>query len=37
VGIGPETVKDHVASLYRKLDVRDRVSAVREADRFGFV
>ncbi len=37
LGIGPETVKDHVASLYRKLDVRDRVSAVREADRFGFV
>lgn len=37
LGIGAETVKDHVASLYRKLDVRDRVSAVREADRFGFV
>lgn len=37
LGIGAETVKDHVASLYRKLDVRDRVSAVREAERFGLI
>lgn len=37
LGIGAETVKDHVASLYRKFDVRDRVSAVREAERLGFV
>lgn len=37
LGIGPETVKDHVASLYRKLDVGDRVSAVREAERFGLI
>ena len=37
LGIGAETVKDHVASLYRKLDVSDRVSAVREAERFGLI
>lgn len=37
LGIGAETVKDHVASLYRKLDVGDRVSAVREAERFGLI
>lgn len=37
LGIGPETVKDHVASLYRKLDVGDRVTAVREAERFGLI
>jgi DNA-binding NarL/FixJ family response regulator len=37
LGIGVETVKDHVASLYRKFDVGDRVSAVREAERLGFV
>lgn len=37
LGIGSETVKDHVASLYRKLDVGDRVTAVREAERFGLI
>lgn len=37
LGIGAETVKDHVASMYRKLDVNDRVSAVREAERFGLL
>jgi DNA-binding NarL/FixJ family response regulator len=37
LGIGAETVKDHVASLYRKLDVGDRVTAVREAERFGLI
>lgn len=37
LGIGAETVKDHVASLYRKLDVADRVSAVREAERIGLI
>lgn len=37
LGIGAETVKDHVGSLYRKLDVGDRVSAVREAERLGLV
>lgn len=37
LGIGSETVKDHLASLYRKLDVRDRMSAVREAERLGLV
>ena len=37
LGIGAETVKDHVASLYRKFGVNERVSAVREAERLGFV
>lgn len=37
MGIGPETAKDYLASVYRKLEVRDRVSAVREAERLGFV
>ncbi|MEX2501641.1 MAG: response regulator transcription factor [Trueperaceae bacterium] len=37
LGIGAETIKDHVASLYRKFDVNDRVSCVREAERMGFV
>ena len=37
LGIGSETVKDHVASLYRKFDVGDRVRCVREAERYGFV
>ncbi|MDZ7800446.1 MAG: response regulator transcription factor [Trueperaceae bacterium] len=37
MGIGPDTAKDYLASVYRKLEVRDRVSAVREAERLGFV
>ena len=37
LGISPETVKDHVSNVYAKLGVRDRVSAVREARRLGFL
>lgn len=37
LGIGTETVKDYLGSLYRKLDVGDRVSAVREGERLGLI
>lgn len=37
LGISPETVKDHVANVYGKLGVRDRVSALREARRMGWL
>lgn len=37
LGIGTETVKDYLGSLYRKLEVGDRVSAVREGERLGLV
>jgi two-component system, NarL family, nitrate/nitrite response regulator NarL len=36
LGISVETVKDHVASLYAKLDVRDRVSALKRAREYGW-
>lgn len=37
LGISPETVKDHVVSLFDKLDVRDRVSALRRATELGLM
>lgn len=37
LGIGTETVKDYLGSLYRKLEVNDRVSAVREGERLGLI
>ena len=37
LGIGTETVKDYLGSLYRKLEVGDRVSAVREGERLGLI
>lgn len=37
LGISPETVKDHVESLFAKLDVRDRVSALRRATELGML
>lgn len=37
LGIGAETVKDHVVSLFDKLDVRDRVSALRRATELGLI
>ncbi|NIM01684.1 MAG: hypothetical protein GTN89_12815 [Acidobacteria bacterium] len=37
LGIGAETVKSHVHSVYRKLQVRSAASAVREALRRGLV
>jgi two-component system nitrate/nitrite response regulator NarL len=33
--LSPETVKDYLASIYRKLGVRDRLAAVREARELG--
>ena len=37
LGLSPETVKDYVQAVYRKLDVHDRVSAVRRAADLGLV
>lgn len=37
LGVSPETVKDHVTSLFRKLNVKDRMSAVNEARRLGLL
>ncbi|HNR00706.1 MAG TPA: response regulator transcription factor [Trueperaceae bacterium] len=37
LGISPDTVKDYLENVYRKLDVRDRVSAVRRAAELGLV
>lgn len=37
LGISSETVKDHVVSLFGKLDVRDRVSALRRATELGLI
>ena len=36
LGISVDTVKDHVARVYAKLDVNDRVGAVNAARRFGW-
>lgn len=35
LGISPETVKDHLNNLYRKLDAGDRVTAARRAVELG--
>lgn len=37
LGLSPETVKDYLLGAFRKLDVRDRVSAVRRATELGLV
>ena len=37
LGLSPETVKDYLLGAFRKLDVRDRVSAVRRASELGLV
>lgn len=37
LGLSPDTVKDHLENLYRKLEVRDRVSALRRATELGLV
>lgn len=37
LGIGAETVKDYLGSVYRKLGVGDRLAAVAEAQRYGLV
>ena len=35
--ISVKTVKNHLASIYQKLDTRDRTQAVLQADRMGIV
>ena len=35
LGLSPDTVKDHLENVYRKLEVRDRVSALRRATELG--
>jgi len=37
IGVSPETVKDHVERVYQKLDVRDRIGAVRRATELGLL
>jgi len=37
IGVSPETVKDHVERVYQKLDVRDRLGAVRRATELGLL
>lgn len=37
LGVSPETIKDHLTGIYRKLGVRDRLSAVREARGLGLL
>lgn len=37
LGLSPDTVKDHLENVYRKLEVRDRVSALRKAAELGLV
>lgn len=37
LGLSPETVKDYLLGAFRKLEVRDRVSAVRRASELGLV
>ena len=35
LGLSPDTIKDHLENVYRKLEVRDRVSALRRATELG--
>lgn len=37
MGVSPETVKDHVERVYQKLEVRDRLGAVRRATELGIL
>lgn len=37
LGISPETLKDHASRVYAKLGARDRLGALREADRLGLL
>ena len=37
LGITEDTIKTHLKSLFRKLDVSDRAEAVREGIRRGFI
>jgi two-component system response regulator DesR len=35
--LSPHTIKDHASSVYRKLGVRNRAEAVRQAERLGLI
>ncbi len=37
MGLSPETVKDHLERVFHKLDVRDRLSAVKRATELGLL
>lgn len=37
LGVSPETVKDHLNAVYRKLEVHDRLSALRQAQLLGLL
>ena len=37
LGLSPDTVKDHLENLYRKLEVRDRLAAVKRAMELGLI
>ena len=37
LGISPETVKDHLVNLYRKLETQDRVSTITKARSLGLL
>jgi len=37
MGVSPETVKDHLERVFAKLDVRDRLSAVKRASALGLL
>ena len=35
--VSPETVKDHLERVFAKLDVRDRLTAVKRANELGLL
>ena len=35
--LSPHTIKEHASSVYRKLGVRNRAEAVRQAERLGLL
>ncbi|MEZ4607043.1 MAG: response regulator transcription factor [Deinococcales bacterium] len=37
IGLSPETIKSHITNLYLKLEVNDRVSAVKRASELGLL
>lgn len=37
MGVSPETVKDHLERVFAKLDVRDRLTAVKRANELGLL
>jgi two-component system, NarL family, nitrate/nitrite response regulator NarL len=37
LGLSPDTIKDHLENLYRKLEVADRVTAAKRAQQLGLV